>query len=111
MTPSDWLEEHALACPIKSATGINCPGCGMQRAFILLLRGEFVESVVMYPPLIPVIITLGVLGWHLVSRRPRGAFIVMWSFIVTMSIVTVSFVINQVGAHNEIHAHQIHGVK
>ena len=28
-------------CPIKSLTGLDCPGCGGQRATHLLLNGEF----------------------------------------------------------------------
>lgn len=28
------------ACPIKTLTGINCPGCGSQRAFHALLHGD-----------------------------------------------------------------------
>lgn len=27
-------------CPIHRATGHNCPGCGMGRAFVLLWRGR-----------------------------------------------------------------------
>ena len=32
-------------CPIHRATGHNCPGCGMGRAFVLLWRGRFREAV------------------------------------------------------------------
>ena len=31
-------------CPILAATGCPCPGCGLGRAVVLLLRGEFVAS-------------------------------------------------------------------
>lgn len=32
-------------CLIHRATGHNCPGCGMVRAFVLLWRGELREAV------------------------------------------------------------------
>jgi len=31
-------------CPIRAATGIPCPGCGLSSAMVLLLRGKWLES-------------------------------------------------------------------
>jgi len=31
-------------CPIRAATGIPCPGCGLSSAMVLLLRGRWLES-------------------------------------------------------------------
>ncbi len=31
-------------CPVRSALGIPCPGCGLGRAGVLLLRGKFAAS-------------------------------------------------------------------
>jgi hypothetical protein len=36
-------------CPIKAVLGIPCPGCGMSRALVLLLKGQFTESVQWHP--------------------------------------------------------------
>lgn len=54
-----WLQHHLLPCPFKFITGIDCPGCGFQRAFILLLQGEWRASIALYPPTLPLIL-LGV---------------------------------------------------
>jgi hypothetical protein len=34
----------AWSCPILAATGIPCPGCGLTRAIMALVRGDFVQS-------------------------------------------------------------------
>jgi len=32
-------------CPFKLITGLNCPGCGIQRAIYALLHGHIVEAI------------------------------------------------------------------
>lgn len=34
----------AWSCPFLAATGIPCPGCGLTRATMQLLRGDFAQS-------------------------------------------------------------------
>ncbi len=36
-------------CPIKNVTGYPCPSCGSTRAVLLLLKGEFVQSLWLNP--------------------------------------------------------------
>lgn len=43
-------------CPIHRATGHNCPGCGMGRAFVLLWRGQFRQAV-RSNPMSPIVFT------------------------------------------------------
>lgn len=41
-------------CPFKLITGLDCPGCGLTRAFCSILLGDF-QAAVMYHPLSPLI--------------------------------------------------------
>ncbi|WP_345234438.1 DUF2752 domain-containing protein [Olivibacter ginsenosidimutans] len=50
-----WLQHHLLPCPFKYITGIDCPGCGFQRALLLLFQGQWEASIRQYPPTIPLL--------------------------------------------------------
>lgn len=88
-----WLESHKLACPSKTYFGIECPGCGMQTAFIELLRGHLHQSLKIFPALIPMLLILIILGVHLVFKLPKGAFILKILFIFTTSIMIISYLV------------------
>src|ERR1700743_104547 len=52
-----WLQSHLLPCIFKLLFGIDCPGCGFQRSCIALLRGDFLQSLRLYPATIPLLVT------------------------------------------------------
>lgn len=43
------MEEFMLPCLNKQLFGLDCLGCGGQRAAIFLLQGDFVSAYKMYP--------------------------------------------------------------
>lgn len=49
---------HSLPCPFHFFTGFWCPGCGGQRALVLLLQGNILESFRYNIFLIPIIVFL-----------------------------------------------------
>jgi hypothetical protein len=57
LTFLSWLQNHLIPCPFKYLTGIDCPGCGFQRSVIALLKGDFYQSILLYPAAIPFILT------------------------------------------------------
>lgn len=50
-----WLEKRQVACHFYTQYNIECPGCGFQSALIALLKGNFIESIKLYPALLPLI--------------------------------------------------------
>ncbi|TYP98756.1 uncharacterized protein DUF2752 [Tenacibaculum adriaticum] len=50
------LEDYMLPCLNKKLFGIDCMGCGFQRAISLLLHGEFIDAFKMYPAIYTLII-------------------------------------------------------
>lgn len=50
------LEEFMLPCLSKQVLGMDCPGCGIQRAAALLFQGEFLAAFKMYPAIYPILL-------------------------------------------------------
>jgi len=51
-----WLQNHLLTCPFKKLTGIDCPGCGLQRSVVALLQGNIIKSIEFYPATLPILL-------------------------------------------------------
>jgi hypothetical protein len=66
----DWLEKHQLPCFYHQVLHVECPMCGFQRALILLLKGDLVGSIVLFPALIPTILLFILLLSWMVFRKP-----------------------------------------
>lgn len=88
-----WLELHLMPCFYKKYLGVECPGCGMQRAFIELLKGNLWQSILTYPPLLPTIFMLIFLALHLKFKFLKGATILKISFIFTSAITIFNYIL------------------
>jgi hypothetical protein len=86
-----WLENHMMPCFYQKYLGIPCPGCGMQRSLIELFRGDLIESLRLYPALIPIIAMMGYLLLHLVFRFQKGGIILLRAFIFNATIIFFSY--------------------
>lgn len=81
-----------FSCPIKKNFGIECLGCGLQRSFVLLLKGEWQQSVVLYPGLIPMLGMFAFLLIHLKFRFKNGPPLLVTMFILTSIIILTNFI-------------------
>ena len=100
MSVVDWLEQYLLPCPSKFFFGMDCPGCGMQRSALALFRGNFVESLTLYPALLPMLFTLVFLGLHLRYKFPNGARTLQYSYFFATLIAVTSYIVKQVQLFN-----------
>jgi len=87
-----WLEAHQLPCLNKSFLGIDCPGCGMQTAIIELLKGHILESIKIYPALIPTIFMIAFLIAHVLFKFKNGALVLKITFIATCTIIIANYI-------------------
>lgn len=81
-----------LSCSYNRLFGIECPGCGFQRSLVLLLKGEFVESVKTFPALIPILLMFLFLMVHLIVKLKIGARILLTMFIANIAIMLINFI-------------------
>ena len=89
----NWLEAHMQPCLYKEAIGMECPGCGFQRALIAMLKGDIWESIRMFPGLIPMIFLFTFLILHLIFNFKKGADILKYIFIGDMAIIIADYII------------------
>lgn len=83
-------------CQFHRLTGLNCPGCGMTRAFYSLLHGEFVTALRDNALFVIVPAMLAVRGgwffWNKRRGRKTGEFFparYFWLLLVAMLVFTV----------------------
>lgn len=88
----EWLESHMISCSYKKYFGLECPGCGMQRSFIELLKGNVYESFILYPPLTTALLLVTYLILHLIFKFKNGANIIKIIFIINASIVVLNYI-------------------
>lgn len=58
-------------CPMVLITGLPCPGCGLTRAGVRLLRLDFAGAFQIHPFIYPIVIYLGIFGWNRYIRKRR----------------------------------------
>src|SRR6218665_1576367 len=93
MSLADLIEQHLFACSVKQLLGLDCPGCGMQRALVALLRGDVLGSLRFNASLIPFLLTVVYTVTHLVVGFRNGARWTVILFSTTVGIMLLNFLI------------------
>ena len=87
-----WLEANMLACPSKKYLHIECPGCGIQRSFVALLKGDFVGSLQLYPATMPILCLFIFLMLHLKFRFEWGASAIKYLYAGIAIVIAVFYI-------------------
>jgi hypothetical protein len=89
---TSWLDAHQLPCMFKAITHFDCPGCGFQRSFVLLLEGNISASFFLYPALVPILLLFIVLMVHVLFKIRNGAAILKFAYIFCACVIMVSYI-------------------
>lgn len=85
------MEEHMLPCMNKQLFGIECPGCGTQRAIAFLLEGEFLEAFKIFPAIYTLALFFIFLLIHLIDKKRNYTKIVIALAILNGVVILVSY--------------------
>ena len=88
-----------LPCAYKQLFGIDCPLCGGQRSLLLMMNGDFEKSFLMYPPLIPVLLLMGIFVAHLINRNFIPRRFLVRSATMVLIIVMVNYIFTLAFGH------------
>lgn len=88
-TPEDYM----LPCLSKQILGIECFGCGGQRAVSLLFHGEFIAAFKMYPAIYPLIALSLFIGINIFFKLKHSSKIINTLAIVTITTIVLNYLI------------------
>ena len=81
-----------LPCLNKQLFGIDCLGCGIQRATALLFQGEFVAAFKMYPAIYSLFLLVLFLLGNLLFKFRYAVKIKIALIVLNVLIVIISYV-------------------
>lgn len=87
------FEDFMLPCLNKQLFGIECLGCGIQRATVLLFKGDFILAFKMYPAIYTLFLLAVFLIFNLFIKFKHDYTIKMGLIFLNVSIVVVSYFI------------------
>ncbi|WP_233530611.1 DUF2752 domain-containing protein [Gelidibacter salicanalis] len=86
-------EDFMLPCLNKQLFGLECLGCGIQRATLLMFRGDFVLAFKTYPAIYTLILLALFLIFNLIIKFKYDYGIKIGLISLNVIIIVVSFLI------------------
>ncbi|UKM64272.1 DUF2752 domain-containing protein [Flavobacteriaceae bacterium GSB9] len=87
------MEKYMLPCLNKKLLGIECLGCGLQRAVILVFQGEFVAAFKMYPAVYSLIVLFFCIGINIFFKFKHSNSVIGTLTIISIATIVVSYCI------------------
>ncbi|UOK41929.1 MULTISPECIES: DUF2752 domain-containing protein [Flavobacterium] len=87
------MEEYMLPCLSKKFLGIECFGCGTQRALVLVFKGEFTAAFKMFPAIYTLLFFLGLVGISFIDKSRNYHKPIITLAIANAIIMVVSYFI------------------
>lgn len=84
-------EDYMLPCLNKSVLGVECFGCGSQRAFLMVLDGKFAEAFQLFPAIYPMVLLLGFAIVSIIDKKRNYATILIAMGILTTATMVISY--------------------
>ncbi len=85
------LQDYMFPCVSKKLFGVECLGCGTQRALLLILKGDFAAAFEMYPAIYTTILFFFILGLHYLDKSRNYHKLIIGLAIINAIIMIVSY--------------------
>ena len=86
------IEKYMIPCVNKKLFGVECLGCGAQRALLLILKGEFNAAFHMFPAIFTTILFFAVLGLHFIDKSKNYHKIIVSLAFINAVIMIISYI-------------------
>ncbi|RKE82745.1 DUF2752 domain-containing protein [Chryseobacterium sp. AG363] len=86
------INDFMLICPSKKFLGVECLGCGAQRAIVLVFEGKFSEAFQMYPAVYTLLLFFLILGVSFIDKKRKYGNILMILVIINLIIMVVGYI-------------------
>ena len=86
-------EEYMLPCLNKKLFGVDCLGCGFQRSFLHLIKGDFAEAFHLYPAIYTLILFLLFVLLNLKFKFKNARKIILTLATINILIIVISYII------------------
>lgn len=84
-------EDFMMPCLTKKYFGIDCFGCGTQRAFVMLTEGDFKGAFEMYPAIYSLLVLAFFVVLSIFDRSRNYSKILIFLGIANAVIIVVSY--------------------
>jgi len=87
------IQDFMLPCFSKQLFGLDCPGCGLQRSLLFLVKGEFKDAFEIYPAIYAIMALVTFILFDLTMKFKYGYAIKIALSIFTIAAILVSYII------------------
>ncbi|MGU3376053.1 DUF2752 domain-containing protein [Chryseobacterium sp. M5A1_1a] len=86
------IDDFMLTCPSKKFLGVECLGCGAQRAIVLVFEGKFSEAFHMYPAVYTLLLFFFMLGLSFLDKKRKYINVLLALVVINLIIAIVSYI-------------------
>ena len=87
------MEEYLLPCLNKELFGIECMGCGIQRAAVFVFKGEFAAAFKMYPAIYTLFLLAGLVVFNFFVKFKFDTQLKIGLLLLNVLIIIISYLI------------------
>lgn len=87
------MDDYMLPCLNKKLFGVDCLGCGIQRALNLLIHGEFIAAFKMYPAIYTLLFLAVIIVLNFFYKIKYAQRIISILAVINVLIIVVSYLI------------------